>query len=274
MPMIEDREPEAAGARACTGPIGMPLVSATVEIEIASEEDREGPDDVEEARQDLVDDAAEEAGDERDDRREEAAERRRDRADEQRVAAAVEQARGDVAALVVGAQEVVVDVPGRPDRRDAEAEAAGALHHHRLLLAVDQRRAVDASSRTGACARRGARTSRAARHDDHDHDEARERDERDPVAQQARGARAPMGCGRRRGPAWPTSPAASDLRHPRVARTSRHLLDPDLVHEHVELRAPDVVADALRDEVDQARVEEHGLRGVVRGLACRPSPTA
>ena len=47
-------------------------------------------------------------------------------ADEQGVAAAVEHPRGDVAALVVGAQEVVVDVPGRPDRRHAEAEAAGA----------------------------------------------------------------------------------------------------------------------------------------------------
>ena len=50
----------------------------------------------------------------------------------QRVAAAVEQARRDVAALVVGAEEVVVDVPRRPDRRHAEAEAARALDHDRL----------------------------------------------------------------------------------------------------------------------------------------------
>ena len=50
-----------------------------------------------------------------------------DRGDDQGVAAAVEHARSDVAALVVGAQEVVVDVPRRPDRRHAEPEAAGAL---------------------------------------------------------------------------------------------------------------------------------------------------
>ncbi len=59
------------------GPMGMSLVSATVETEIASEEDRERPDDVEDARQDLIGEAAEEARDERDDRREEAAEQQR-----------------------------------------------------------------------------------------------------------------------------------------------------------------------------------------------------
>src|SRR4029079_13319828 len=51
-----------------------------------------------------------------------------------------------------------------------------------------------------------------------------------------------------------------DLRH-----SWSSLLDPDLAHERVELSAPDVVPDALRDEVDQAGVEEHGLSGVVRG---------
>ena len=80
-----------------------------------------------------IDDPAEEAREEREERRQEAADHRRGDADEQRVAAAVEQAGRDVAALVVGAQEVMVDVPGRPDRRHAEPEAAGALHHHRRV---------------------------------------------------------------------------------------------------------------------------------------------
>ena len=39
-----------------------------------------------------------------------------DDADLERAAAAVEQAHGDVAAVRVGAEEVMVDVPGRSDR--------------------------------------------------------------------------------------------------------------------------------------------------------------
>ena len=51
------------------------------------------------------------------DRCEEAGDERGRGADQQRVASAVEQPRGDVAALVVGAEEVVGRIPGRPDRR-------------------------------------------------------------------------------------------------------------------------------------------------------------
>ena len=183
-------------------------------------------------------------GDQRDDGRQEAADQRGRRpGDEQGVAAAVEHARGDVAALVVGAQEVVVDVPRRPDRRHAEPEAAGALDHDGRGLAVDDRRAVDrrlervrVRDAVGVPPRQQARAPRSRR-------SPRGRRARSGCAAGA-GRPAPTGCGRRRGPVWPTSPIATALRHP-VARP-RRLLDPHLVHERVELRAPDVVADALR----------------------------
>ena len=178
-------------------------MSATVEIEIASEEDREGPDDVEEAREDadrstppkkpamsaMIVARKQQISAETD-------------ADDQRVAAAVEHPRRDVAALVVGAQEVVVDVPRRPDRRHAETEAARALDHDRRTLAVDDRRAVDRRHERVRVRDAVRRTSPPRG--------TRPRSRRSRRARRARcgcaagaGLPAPRGCGRRRGPVGP-----------------------------------------------------------------------
>ena len=89
-------------------------------------------------------------------------------------------------------------------------------------------------------------------------DEAREGDERAAIAPQAPAASA-HGLRPTTRAVWPTSPATA------TSDTGGRpgpgpLLDPGLIQDHVELRAPDVVPDALRREVDQARVEQHGLR--------------
>ena len=47
---------------------------------------------------------------------------------------AIEQPRHHVAALIVGAEEIVAELPGRADRRVAQAQAFGRLLHHRNLL--------------------------------------------------------------------------------------------------------------------------------------------
>ena len=88
--------------------------------------DRKGPQHVEDAREHHVDDAAEKAGDER--RRWPPGTRQmrgRGAGDQQRIAPAIEQPRRHVAALAVGAEEIGADIPGRADRREAEAEALG-----------------------------------------------------------------------------------------------------------------------------------------------------
>ena len=123
--------------------------------------DGERPDEVEEAREDAVDEAAEEAGDDADQHSEEARDQRGGRSDQERVAAAVEQAGGDVAALLVGAEEVVVDVPRRADRRDAEPEALRSTAPSRARACRSRSSCRRGSTGTGRCARRGAR--RAAR---------------------------------------------------------------------------------------------------------------
>ena len=199
---------------------------------------------------------------------------RRGAADQQGVAAAVEQPRGDVAALAVGAQEVIADVPGRPDRRHAEPEPAGGLDHHGDCLAVDDRRAVDLrGERVGVRdvfgvdgGRRGTRATITTK--------PAERDERGPVAA-AGGARA-SAQGLR-----PTTRAAGPRRRP-PRRPQPLRSRPGPVHywtqawstSHVVLRTEDVVPDALRQEVDLTRVEQHGHRRLVGRSACRPSPTA
>ena len=172
-------------ALSVTGPMGMPLVSATVEIEIASEEDREGPDDVEDARQDLIDDAAEEAGDERDDRREEAAERCRGRADDAgscgRRRACARRRRGP------GCRR-----PGSSGGCPTSARSASRRGRGRPVLSTMTGCCLPSisvvpstvDSNGCVCATLWAyHPASEARH--HDHDEAREGDERDPVAQQA-----------------------------------------------------------------------------------------
>ena len=98
-----------------------------------------------------------------------------------------------------------------------------------------------------------------ARHDDHD--KPRERDERDAVVQQAAARERPWAAADDAGRLARVADG-NDLRHP-WSPGPHSLLDPQLAHEHVELSAPDVVAHALRNEVDQARIEEHGLRRVV-----------
>ena len=129
----------------------MLCVISTIESEMASRIDREGPEHVEEARQHDIDDAAEEAGDKAEQRRQGQADHGRRAGDQQRVAAAIEQPGHDVAALVVGAEQIGAETPGRPDRRGAEAEALGRGLHHRLRLAVDHDLAVEVGAeRIGA----------------------------------------------------------------------------------------------------------------------------
>ena len=119
-----------------------------------------------------------------------------------------------------------MDIPGRADRRHAEAEAAGALDHHGLLLAVDQRRAVDRRLER-VRVRDGVRVPprREARH--HDHDEARERDERDAVAQQAAARERPGAAADDAGRLAHVADRHDDLRPLGVAR-ALSLLDPGL----------------------------------------------
>ena len=160
--------------------------------------DRERPDDVETAREDAVGEPAEEARDDRDHGREHAGQERGRDADHQRVAATVEQPGRDVAALGVGAEEVVGRIPRRPDRGHAEPEPAGGLLHHRHRLPVHDRRAVEVrAERIGV----GdvVRVDRRGEADEHDqHEDAEQRPARSGCAAAGAG-RAPTD--RRRGDA-------------------------------------------------------------------------
>ena len=159
--------------------------------------DGERPDDVEEPREHAVDAPPEEAGREADGRSEQARQQRGGDADEQRVAAAVEQARGHVAALVVGAEEVVLGIPGRPDRRHAEPKPLGLLLHHRNRLAVDDGRAVEVrAERIRVCDVLGVQ-GRGERQQD-DHEQQAEHRHRDPVAPEPAASQRPW-AGARRG---------------------------------------------------------------------------
>ena len=96
--------------------------------------DREGPEHVEDARQDRVGDAAEKPA------TSPMAVARTEcndgggAGDQQRIAPAIKQPRHHIAALIVGAEEIVAELPGGADRRVAEPQALGRLLHHRHLL--------------------------------------------------------------------------------------------------------------------------------------------
>ena len=113
--------------------------------------DRKRPENIEQARQDEIDDSAEEAGDDAHQRRKHEADRGRRGADQQRIAAAVEQSGGDVAALAVGSQHVGSEAPGRLHRREAQAQPFGRGLHDLHGLAGDDDLAVEVGAeRVGA----------------------------------------------------------------------------------------------------------------------------
>ena len=197
-----------------------------------------------------------------------------DDADQERVAPAVEEARGDVAALVVGAEQVVRRVPGRPDRRHAEPEPARLLlHHGRRVLPLHDRRAVEVrAERIGVRdvvrveRRREAEQRRSATSTPSIAIATRLRSSAAPAS--AHGARADGGS--RASSAAPRPRALSLIGREssggraRARPHARLLLDPRLVDEPVELLAEGEVADALRDEVDVLRVEQRRHRRRVR----------
>ena len=93
----DERDDQIGIQRLAAGDVDRPVVEA-VDRERRAErdpeqDDRERPDQVEEARDDPVDDPAEVAGEQREDHRQNRADRGRGDADEERVAAAVEQPR-------------------------------------------------------------------------------------------------------------------------------------------------------------------------------------
>ncbi len=122
--------------------------------------DRECPENVEDARQHRVDDAAEEAGGEAEGSADQQCHDGCGTGDEQRIEPAIEEARHDVPALVVGAQEVVAEFPGGADWRVAQAQAFGRLLHDRHVFAVDlddgiKRRPEGVDAGPGGIERRG-----------------------------------------------------------------------------------------------------------------------
>ena len=170
----------------------------------------------------------------------------------------------------------MVRIPRRPDRRDAEAEAAGRpAASPARVLPFDDRRAVEVRrERVGVRdvrRRRAAPRGRATTISDED----AEHRHRDPVAPQpaagerpgARPRRArrrrPRGRLARERSLTGSGPSGGRARA-RPPRTS--LLDPRLVDEPVELLAEREVADALRDEVDVLRVEQRRHRRLVGHL--------
>jgi hypothetical protein len=141
----QGRDPEAAG-----GDVDGPVVEA-VDREGGTErdpeqDDREGPDQVEEPRDDPVASAAEIGGEQSEDDGQDRADRRRGEADLERVAAAEQKSRAHVAAETVRTQEVRATgcAPLRPDRDSSRhqldlavtPELGAAVREDRNLLAV------------------------------------------------------------------------------------------------------------------------------------------
>ena len=235
--------------------------------------DRERPDDVEQPRQHAVDRAAEEAGSEADQRREEAGEQRRGHPDQQRVAAAVQQARRDVAALVVGAEEVVLGsqvgpigvTPSPSPPSPAASPAPSCRRRSSSRRGSTERLGVRDGWRTAAPRGRAATITAS----------------RPSIAIAIR-----LRASRRRAsahglaPAGPTggvagAPPSEGLAHRRPAAgpgsspaLTRSLLHPRLVDQPVELLAEGEVPDALRHEVDVLRVNSVAIGAAsVTGLS-------
>ena len=151
--------------------------------------DREGPENVEEARYEHVDDAAEIAGGQAHERGEEQRHHGRHAGNEQRVEAAVEQAGHHVTALIVGAEEIVAELPGGADGRVAEAQTFCRLLHHRNVLAVDLDHGIERRAEGIGVGPGGIGGGKQADNDDENEDGQRENG--GAVSEQAAESRGP-----------------------------------------------------------------------------------
>ena len=157
------------------------------------QDDREGPDQVEEPRDDPVGSAAEIGGEQREDYRQNRGDHRRDDPDHERVASAVEQSGAHVAAKDVRTEEVR-GAGGAPLRTDRDAprsqdclavfEDGAALREDRDLLAVlvDEPACVRVVRRE---VRDLALVERREQADEHDEQEHGKEGERGVVAAEA-----------------------------------------------------------------------------------------
>ena len=128
---------------------------------------RERPDHIERARDRRIGEAPHEPGDRSQDHRQDRCDERRHQPDQQRVAPAVEEPHGRVAAIGIGAEQELA-LPGRPDRHPVERD-------HVRLLAVDQDRFSQVVLvRVGAGRAVGPERSRKT-HRDHDEKQHAER---------------------------------------------------------------------------------------------------
>src|SRR5579872_6098437 len=130
-----DRQPETPGGD-LEGADGKSMADEHDGKRDRQQIDGERPEHVEQARDQHVGDAAEEAGDKPGERGKEQADDRRGAADEKRIAPAVKQARRDIAALGIGAEEIGMEVPGRAQRHRAQAQALGRRLDQVHVLAV------------------------------------------------------------------------------------------------------------------------------------------
>src|SRR6185503_16269370 len=83
--------------------------------------DRKRPEHIEDARQDGIRDAAKKAGDEADKGGDEERDDGGGSRDQERVASAIEQPDHDIAALIVGAEKIAAELPGRTNGRVAQS---------------------------------------------------------------------------------------------------------------------------------------------------------
>ena len=148
----------------------------------AEDHDRERPHDVQHVADHAVGPAAEVAGEQAEQHRHQRGDERGAHSDQQRVAPSVEQPHHHVAAVLVGAQEVLLP-PRRPDRDRV-------LGHHVGLLAVDHHGVGGLAlgdSALGHVLRPQRRRQRGAHHQQEDDPER----DRHPVAPQPAHAQAP-----------------------------------------------------------------------------------
>ena len=256
---------------------------------------RKRPDHVHRPREHRVGRAAVEPCDQREHGGDDRADDGRPDADQQRVASAVQDPRGHVAARAVGTEEVVVRDPtwDRSASRRARAYRRPCWISG-TCLAVDDRRAVEVVRRTGRRARCGARTTAPQRLTSTIRTNTTSAADRRLVSAETppreRPGTAPGDL--RRGsvgidsrPAVPTrlrheisayhrggAPARDERPAPWWKRPFRLLVQPDLVVEHVPLRAPLVALHPLGQEVDLLRVVEVDPRQPGRSRRGRPAP--
>ena len=186
------------------GPICQPLGEEHRRDRDRQEIDGKRPDHVQDSGKHAVDETAVEPGHQADDDGDEAADQRRADPDLERGAAAVEHAGGDVAALLVGAEEVV-SLPGGADGRLPERERAAALLEHIHPFAVDHgARGETRGERIGV--RDVAGVERGRERDRDDGEEQHERRHREAVSHQLAGGEPPGARARPTVPAAPPEP--------------------------------------------------------------------